>query len=151
MMLKKRLGAVLATLAMVVSGLGFVAQSAPAAEAATVIQGWCNAETLVFVKQSEILVPTLGVGGTTACKMGQGSVSAGVQAMQNALNDCHKISPGVIDANWGAQTTAAVRTFQQSKGLVVDLIYGPATHNAMRWRDYAVLSSSWTCVADVAF
>ncbi len=147
-MLKKRVGAVLATLAMVVSGLGFVAQSAPAANAATVIQGWCNTTVWSYVgANSSLIVPAMSTNGTRACKMSQGSKSSAVQAMQEALTTCYEINLGQIDANWGAQTTAALRTFQQSRGLVVDAVYGPATHNALLWIDRTP-SLNKPCIGD---
>ncbi|MDR2973217.1 MAG: peptidoglycan-binding protein [Propionibacteriaceae bacterium] len=129
-MLKKKLGVVLASLAMVALGLGAVEGASPSANAA-VIQGWCDTATPYGNGRYIYMVPTLGWAGTPACQMSQGSVSRGVEALQAGLS-CNSVSPGAVDGNWGPNTTTAVRAFQQLKGIAVDGVYGPQTHNAMR-------------------
>lgn len=53
-----------------------------------------------------------------------------VKALQGALNRAG-FSPGPIDGEFGPKTLAAVRAFQQAKGLEVDGIVGPRTWGAL--------------------
>ena len=70
-------------------------------------------------------------GGTPAVTvMKNGSRGEAVKALQTLLNkagfDC-----GNVDGIFGSKTEAAVRLFQESKGLKVDGIAGEATQNAL--------------------
>lgn len=54
-------------------------------------------------------------------------------AVQAALGQC-TTGPAVSkDGYWGAETTAALKAFQRSKGLTVDGVYGAATRAALSW------------------
>ncbi|HXR37854.1 MAG TPA: peptidoglycan-binding domain-containing protein, partial [Terracidiphilus sp.] len=53
----------------------------------------------------------------------------GVTALQQALVKAG--FPVTVDGNFGTTTDAAVRQFQQQKGMIVDGIVGPATRSAL--------------------
>lgn len=53
-----------------------------------------------------------------------------VSAIQSSLEN-KGFSPGDVDGIWGRLTIAAVKKFQQSKGLVVDGVVGPKTAEAL--------------------
>src|SRR5712691_3755369 len=53
-----------------------------------------------------------------------------VRAIQQALKD-KGFDPGEIDGQWGRRTIAAVKAFQQARGLEVDGIVGPQTARAL--------------------
>lgn len=52
-------------------------------------------------------------------------------AVQKRLNELGTTPPLVVDGNYGPKSRAAVMTFQQSKGLVVDGLVGPMTLAAL--------------------
>jgi peptidoglycan hydrolase-like protein with peptidoglycan-binding domain/ElaB/YqjD/DUF883 family membrane-anchored ribosome-binding protein len=58
-----------------------------------------------------------------------GSRGAGVRTLQAALAE-KGFDPGGIDGIFGAQTEAALRSFQSSRGIDADGIYGPQTRAA---------------------
>lgn len=60
----------------------------------------------------------------------QGSSGSAVSALQQQLAAAG-FNPGAIDGKFGPKTLAAVRAFQQSKGLKVDGIAGPLTMGAL--------------------
>jgi peptidoglycan hydrolase-like protein with peptidoglycan-binding domain len=60
--------------------------------------------------------------------LGPGSEGADVKALQNLLNRGGWLAE---DGIFGPATEDAVKSFQQSKGLVVDGIVGPLTHDAL--------------------
>jgi len=53
-----------------------------------------------------------------------------VRGIQQALKD-QGFDPGGVDGVWGRNTVAAVKAFQQARGLKADGIVGPATANAL--------------------
>lgn len=55
-----------------------------------------------------------------------GSSGDAVRQLQQALKALGH-DPGAIDGHFGAQTEAAVKAYQQERGLTVDGIVGPAT------------------------
>ena len=59
-----------------------------------------------------------------------GSSGSDVRALQTRLEELG-FSPGPIDGQFGPGTESAVRAFQQSRGLTVDGIVGPATAKAL--------------------
>jgi hypothetical protein len=61
---------------------------------------------------------SLGASGEDVTKVQQALASAGYD-------------PGPVDGSFGAQTQAAVQSFQQAKGLTVDGIVGPETIKAL--------------------
>jgi peptidoglycan hydrolase-like protein with peptidoglycan-binding domain len=60
----------------------------------------------------------------------QGQSGAPVAALQNRLNQLG-FNAGAADGQFGPKTTAAVKAFQSSKGLVADGIVGPKTWNQL--------------------
>jgi peptidoglycan hydrolase-like protein with peptidoglycan-binding domain len=52
-----------------------------------------------------------------------------VRALQQALTNAGV--PVTLDGTFGTSTDAAVRRFQQQKGLTVDGVVGPATRSAL--------------------
>lgn len=72
---------------------------------------------------------------------------AQIKRIQNRLFQLG-FDPGHIDSTWGRRTQAAVRRFQDSKGLIIDGIVGPITYkalfnenmpNANSWRDASLV------------
>ena len=61
----------------------------------------------------------------------QGASGAPVREAQYLLARRHYLEAPDIDGVFGAHTTHAVREFQQSEGLAVDGIVGPATWSAL--------------------
>lgn len=59
-----------------------------------------------------------------------GSSGQNVLTLQQKLQDAG-FSPGPLDGDFGPQTERALRSFQESKGLKVDGIAGPATAGAL--------------------
>lgn len=57
---------------------------------------------------------------------------SGTILLQQALSQCHGF---FLDADgyYGAATTAAVKSFQRSRGLTADGVYGAQTRAAMSW------------------
>lgn len=60
-----------------------------------------------------------------------GAYGNSVTTVQNALKAAG-FSPGPVDGKFGPTTDAALRRFQQSRGLQVDGVAGPATWRALR-------------------
>jgi putative chitinase len=75
-------------------------------------------------RKKEIVMPVLQ----------QGSTGPAVKDLQQKLKDLG-FDPNGIDGVFGPGTTAAVKAFQQSKGLQVDGIAGPATLAALESAD----------------
>jgi peptidoglycan hydrolase-like protein with peptidoglycan-binding domain len=59
----------------------------------------------------------------------QGSSGEAVREVQVALEETGE-NPGPVDGRFGAQTLAAVKAFQQKRGIPVDGVVGPVT-----WRN----------------
>jgi hypothetical protein len=102
-------------------------------EAQAAASGWCTTASPYLSGEGNwtYYVPTIGVGGTRSCLMSQGSVSAGVGALQATLKYCQGYNPGTIDRNWGPSTNAAVLQAQRDFHLTADGVYGPQTHNSL--------------------
>ncbi|HEY9723837.1 MAG TPA: peptidoglycan-binding protein [Oscillatoriaceae cyanobacterium] len=78
--------------------------------------------------------------GGSAPMLSQGSSGSAVRTLQQELaND--GFSPGGIDGIFGPNTAAAVRRFQQARGLQVDGIVGPQTEGALNGAPAAASSS----------
>lgn len=60
-----------------------------------------------------------------------GSTGDDVRRLQRILVELTLLGAIGIDANFGAQTESAVKQFQQTNGLAVDGIVGPATWSAL--------------------
>lgn len=79
-----------------------------------------------------VLVALLGTHPVLAAALlAQGSRGAEVAELQQSLRAAG-FDPGPIDGVFGPRTAAAVRAFQQSRGLRVDGIVGPVTRAALR-------------------
>jgi peptidoglycan hydrolase-like protein with peptidoglycan-binding domain len=59
----------------------------------------------------------------------EGSSGEAVRQLQTALQELGH-DPGPVDGQFGAQTEAAVKAFQQARGITVDGVVGPVT-----WRN----------------
>ena len=59
-----------------------------------------------------------------------GSTGQNVLSLQQKLNEAG-FSPGPLDGDFGPRTERALRSYQQSKGLQVDGVAGPATAGAL--------------------
>jgi peptidoglycan hydrolase-like protein with peptidoglycan-binding domain len=70
-------------------------------------------------------------GTTDAAELGQGSSGVSVENLQRGLQSAG-FDPQGIDGDFGPLTDAALRNFQQAKGLEVDGVAGPATWRALR-------------------
>ncbi|MGY4643964.1 peptidoglycan-binding domain-containing protein [Cellulomonas sp. URHB0016] len=83
----------------------------------------------------------------TECYLAQGNVGNGVKALQTALKYCHGYSLGGagVDGNFGPATKTALVSFQRSKGLSADGIYGPNTMQAMKFSSEVPVSGSFSC------
>jgi cell wall-associated NlpC family hydrolase len=69
-----------------------------------------------------------------------GQEVAQIQSQLNALG--YKV--GEADGDFGAMTTAAVKAFQQERGLEADGVIGPSTYRALMGRDIPVSRDSST-------
>ena len=81
------------------------------------------------------LVKTLqtdtGTGSTTSYSaLRQGSAGDSVKRLQSTLYNLGYYT-GAIDSSYGPKTAAAVRAYQQAKGLTVDSIAGPQTQGSL--------------------
>ncbi|MFE5946461.1 peptidoglycan-binding protein [Streptomyces sp. NPDC056480] len=137
----KRPLAALAMTAVSILGMMTVAPSANAAD------GTCTSTTNVWRSYNKnnyvSTVPTTG-SGSTSCIMQQGASGYHVFVLQYTLHFCHGYNIR-MDHQYGPETAAAVRSFQASKGLAADGIYGPNTRNALSWRFYVTDGSSLAC------
>lgn len=70
------------------------------------------------------------IGGGAAVVLRKGSKGELVAKLQNKLKDAG-FDPGAADGVFGPKTEAAVRAFQQQKGLAVDGVVGPQTLGAL--------------------
>jgi peptidoglycan hydrolase-like protein with peptidoglycan-binding domain len=68
---------------------------------------------------------------TSSPTLARGAKGSQVTELQKLL-EAAGVSPGRIDGDFGPMTQAAVRRFQQAKGLVVDGVVGPKTWAALR-------------------
>jgi peptidoglycan hydrolase-like protein with peptidoglycan-binding domain len=73
---------------------------------------------------------SLGEGGSSQGYLSQGSKGEEVRKLQEQLKAAG-FDPGPIDADFGPQTAAALKGFQQGRGLEADAILGPLTRNAL--------------------
>ncbi|MDY7232168.1 peptidoglycan-binding domain-containing protein [Hyalangium rubrum] len=80
-----------------------------------------------WAKLNSAAAPSTGGSGPT---LKQGHGGAPVTALQNRLNQLG-FNAGAADGQFGPKTTAAVKAFQSSKGLVADGIVGPKTWNQL--------------------
>jgi spore germination protein YaaH len=79
-----------------------------------------------------VLVAVLGGhSALAAALLAQGCTGPEVKELQQSLRAAG-FDPGPIDGVFGPRTAAAVRSFQQSRGLKVDGIAGPITRAALR-------------------
>jgi murein L,D-transpeptidase YcbB/YkuD len=83
-------------------------------------------------------VSSIGSANTVAnrkCQMGNKpqNTGAGVTKLQQALNHCHYYFNLAADGIYGNNTAAAVAAVQGGAGLKKDGLYGPKTHNVIRW------------------
>jgi peptidoglycan hydrolase-like protein with peptidoglycan-binding domain len=58
--------------------------------------------------------------------LSEGASGEAVRQLQIALKETGQ-NPGAIDGQFGAQTLAAVKAFQQSRGIAADGVVGPIT------------------------
>jgi peptidoglycan hydrolase-like protein with peptidoglycan-binding domain len=72
----------------------------------------------------------LGAEGGPVQMLRRGSSGSAVTALQIKLNAAG-FSAGTADGKFGVKTEAAVRAFQQARGLAVDGIVGPQTAGAL--------------------
>lgn len=71
-----------------------------------------------------------GISTDRATWMRSGTSGAGVEDLQKKLKEAG-FDPGPIDGSFGPKTQAAVKAYQQAKGLAVDGIVGPQTRAAL--------------------
>ena len=62
----------------------------------------------------------------------RGAHGANVSSLQQRLNEAGANPPLAVDGAFGPLTQAAVRQFQQQRGLTVDGIVGPRTRGVTR-------------------
>lgn len=66
------------------------------------------------------------------CILQTGNNSAGVAALQIALNKCHNYHL-TVDGKFGTATGQALLAVQRTIGVTADGVYGPATRAKMSW------------------
>nr|WP_304528698.1 peptidoglycan-binding protein [Archangium sp. Cb G35] len=74
--------------------------------------------------------PSAPAPGGSGPTLKQGHSGAPVTALQNRLNQLG-FNAGAADGQFGPKTTAAVKAFQNAKGLVADGVVGPKTWNKL--------------------
>lgn len=77
-----------------------------------------------------------------------GVASAGISAVQRALNDMGFIVPGGANGQYGAQTVQALKNFQAMAGLEADGTLGPKTMRALDHFAPAPGKASWEAGQD---
>lgn len=93
--------------------------------------GVVSSEVLGAMQEELSITQQTEKKASTASYLQKGNSGSAVQALQRALNSAGVVPEITADGVFGEKTEAAVRHFQQSKGLLIDGVAGPKTFAAL--------------------